>query len=113
MRTLLFICCVLTSSAVAAQTQYVAADQSRETALCISAATDKKADFKQELKYNRVGAAVAANKLVCNDMPVASFAFQAGNTAVYQHLKKYVRGHVDIQDIAVKPLQGSVMVQGR
>lgn len=113
MRQLFLICCMLTSSVVTAQTQYVAADRSMETALCISAVSDNKADFQQELKFNRVHIAVAANKLLCNDMPVASFAFQAGNTALYQHLQKYVRGRVDIQDIAVTAHSGKVMVQGR
>lgn len=113
MRKLLLICVVLSTSVVAGESRYVAADQSMETALCVSAATANTAEFKQELKYNRVRSAVAANKLLCNDIPVASFAFSAGNTAVYQHLKQYVRGRVDIQDIALAPAQGTLVVRGR
>lgn len=109
----LIACCVVSSAVLAAEPQFVAADPSMETALCISAATSNRLDFKQDLQYNRVRVAVAANKLVCNDLPVASFAFQAGNTAVYQHLKKYVKGHVDIQDIATVSADGEVLVRGR
>ncbi|WP_430455176.1 DUF3718 domain-containing protein [Rheinheimera sp.] len=114
MRIFTFIvCCIVTSASVAAEPQYVAADSSMETALCISAATSDRLDFKQDLQHNRMRPVVAANKLQCNDLPVASFALQAGNTAVYQHLKKYVKGHVDIQDIAAVPGQSTVVVRGR
>jgi len=114
MRTFTFIlCCVLSSSVYAAEPQYVAADESMETALCVSAATSDRFEFQQDLANSRVRSAVAANKLVCNELPVASFAFQAGNTAVYQHLKKYVKGHVDIQDIAAGTNKGTVRVHGR
>ncbi len=109
----LIVCCILSTTAVAAETRYVPADQSMETALCISAATSDRFEFRQDLQFNRVGDQVAANKLQCNNLPVASFAQQAGNTAVYQHLKKYVKGHVDIQDIARTDMRGIVMVQGR
>lgn len=114
MRTLsIVLCCLFSTSVLATESRYVAADQSMETALCVSAATASKADFKQELRFNRIRPAVAANKLLCNDLPVASFALQAGNTAVYQQLKPYVKGHVDIQDIAALPVAGTLVVQGR
>jgi len=114
MRTLTFVfCCIFSTSVLAAESRYVAADQSMETALCLSAATASKSDFKQDLRFNRLRPTVAANKLLCNDLPVASFAFQAGNTAVYQHLKPYVKGHVDIQDIAAVSVAGTMKVQGR
>ncbi len=114
MRIFTFIvCCIVTSASVAAEPQYVAADSSMETALCISAATSDRLDFKQDLQHNRIRPAVVANKLQCNDQPVANFALQAGNTAVYQHLKKYVKGHVDIQDIAAGANKGTVRVHGR
>ncbi len=109
----LLACCIVITSAAAAETRYVPADQSMETALCISAATSDRFEFRQDLQFNRVQDKVAANKLQCNDLPVTSFALQAGNTAVYQHLKKYVKGHVDIQDIARAEMKGIVMVQGR
>jgi hypothetical protein len=44
---------------------------------------------------------------------VASFAQQAGNTAVYQQLKRYIKGQVDIQDIAAVPAHGVVLLRGR
>lgn len=114
MRTLTFILsCIFSTSILAAESSYVAADQSMETALCISAATSSGIDFKQDLRFNRIRPAVAANKLLCNDLPVASFALQAGNTAVYQQLKPHVKGHVDIQDIAALPVAGTLTVQGR
>ncbi len=114
MRIFTFIvCCIVSSAGVVAEPLYVAADPSMETALCISAATSDRLDFKQDLQLNRMRPVVAANKLLCNDLPVASFALQAGNTAVYQHLQKYVKGHVDIQDIAAVPGQSTVVVRGR
>ena len=83
MRIFTFIvCCIVTSASVAAEPLYVAADSSMETALCISAATSDRLDFKQDLQHNRIRPSVVANKLQCNDQPIANFAFQAGNTAV-------------------------------
>lgn len=119
MRSFIFIACCVVSSAVlssavlAAEPQYVAADNSIESALCVSAATANRFEFQQQLESLRVRPAVAANKLMCNDLPVASFAQQAGNTVVYQQLKRYIKGQVDIQDIALVPAHGVVLLRGR
>ncbi|MDZ7869394.1 MAG: hypothetical protein U5L02_09410 [Rheinheimera sp.] len=72
--------------------------------------------FQQDLhKHNRIRPAVAANKLLCNDLPVASFAFQAGNAAVYQRSGSVCQqaAHADIQDCAAVPGQCPVLVRGR
>lgn len=102
MRTFPVISCllanVLCGSAMAASLK--AADHRVESQLCVSAATQPAHQFKQDAAQQHLSVAMLANKLQCNDQPIASFARQYGNTAVASQLGRYQRGHVDIEVIS-------------
>lgn len=119
MRTLSYVVLLLAGSlscqVLAANVKFVAADNSVATRLCISAATDSRLEFRQQVKDSRISIRTVANKLHCNDLPAADFAYQAGNQAVSQHLGRFIHGYVGIRDLALQPLQPAktvIYVQG-
>lgn len=100
----------LLCSAALAETRFVPTDHSTATMLCISAATDSRLVFKREVNDSNMRMQTVANKISCNDMPIASFAQFAGNDKVYQHLRGYMKGQVQIQEIAAQPGQTITIV---
>ena len=94
-------------STTAFATEYVAADDSIESKLCVSAATSSKIGMHNEMKNFRTTSFVSsnyelvANKVSCNGMSIAEFALEAGNDVVAEKLLKFQHeGSVEIKDIA-------------
>ncbi len=99
---------------------YIAADDSPESQLCVTAATASKLkmnravkDFQPGTSHAEIGKSyrLVANNLYCNGMDVAEFASQAGNKAVADKLQQYRSSDVSIRDIA-QVSQGNVYVSG-
>jgi len=88
---------VATSSQAAVK--YVAADGSKESALCVSAAIDKPIQFANHVEMSGFPYRHLARVLTCNGKQVAMFSLQAGNTATATRLARYSqkRGTVDIR----------------
>lgn len=85
---------------------FVESDNSFESNICVAAATMNKRKLTTKLDTAIPGNMKAsklqfvANELTCNGMPVAEFAFQAGNYEVANVLAEYERNNVKILDIA-------------
>lgn len=97
----IFIASVITFPVLAnAATTYVAANNSRETKLCVSAAMDSRIAFYVAYKNSAKGMHYIANNINCNNLLISEFANQSGNTANAAYLEKYQRkqGHTQIKD---------------
>lgn len=90
---------VTLASTAHAGVRYVAADDSPESAVCVSAAADQFHTFNHKLKVNGMPLKVVAAKLDCNGVNVAVFSAQAGNAKVAKTLARYSpsRGEVEIR----------------
>ncbi|WP_438865055.1 hypothetical protein [Neptunicella sp.] len=90
-----------------AATTYVAADNSRESKLCVSAAMDSRIGFYITYKKSGKGLHYIANSITCNNLLIGDFANQAGNTLNANHLAKFqrVKGHALIKDYALTDKQ--------
>src|SRR5690606_10353442 len=97
----LFIATLIALPALAsARTIYVAADNSRETQLCVSAAMDSRVAFYIAYKKSGKGMHYIANNISCNNLLIGEFAGQAGNPVNAAFLEKFQRkqGHTQIKD---------------
>lgn len=99
---------------------YVAADNSPESKLCVTAATANKMRMHNEVRTFRASTTkgtlgksyrLIANQLYCNGVDIAEFAASAGNQVVADQLMKYRDSNVQIRDIA-KVSHGTVLVGG-
>lgn len=99
---------------------YVAADNSAESKLCVTAATANKMRMHNEVRTFRANTSkgtigksyrLIANQLYCNGVDIAEFAASAGNQQVADKLMKYRDNDVQIRDIA-KISHGTVVVGG-
>lgn len=88
------------ASTAHAEVRYLAADDSKESALCVSAAVDRHHQFSNKVEVSGIPYKTVAAKLDCNGINVALFSAQAGNTKTAQHLARYspTRGQVDIRE---------------
>ncbi|WP_416308300.1 hypothetical protein [Neptunicella sp. SCSIO 80796] len=88
-----------------AATTYVAADNSRETKLCVSAAMDSRVGFYVSYKESGKGIHYIANNIACNNLLIGEFADKAGNLANAAFLEKFQRseGHIQIKDYVSMP----------
>jgi nicotinic acid mononucleotide adenylyltransferase len=107
---------LLMSNAQAVTYKFIAADDSRETKLCVLAGSDEIRKLKQSVRnfprFNRLSPNVrfVANKVKCNDMFMESFAskYNANNVANYLDRYTYsknksIETNVTIKDIASLP----------
>ena len=111
---------VLVSTASLANThthsQYVAADDSMASALCVTVATGNKAQVRNAIANIKPSHMLkrnyefAVNRISCNNEELVDFALSAGNDNIAVHLSKHRFGNIDIRDIAMK-YQGNVQVQ--
>lgn len=97
---------MLGSSLTANAANYVAADNSIESEICVLAATASKAKMNDAVKKIKPGLSLAtmansyrlvANQLYCNGVDVAEFAMQAGNDSVAHKFQRYQSENVQIQ----------------
>jgi len=95
---------------------YVAADASRETQLCVSAAMDPAIRFVIKMQESGISRKVIASRITCNGTNITAFAKEAGNMKNYQRLSRYHRGFVEISDIAkvnvVRPTDAVIQISG-
>lgn len=85
---------------------YMAADDTKESRLCVSVAQDSKIGLHVKVRDYRSGMTNSnfkfiANNLYCNGENVVDFARNAGNDAIAEKLSKLRKGDVDIRDIAM------------
>ena len=86
------------SATASAGVRYVAADDSAESQLCVSAALDKHFRFENKVELSGIPYKTVAAKLECNGINVAQFSADAGNSKVAKKLERYspIRGEVQI-----------------
>ena len=102
---------VLTATTAAHAVEYVAADDSPASKLCVSAAMDRPIKFLVEMRDTGVSKRYAANQITCNGTNITSFAQQAGNDGNYNMLNHHRRGHVEISDLAQVPAATEAVIQ--
>lgn len=103
----------------AADKQYVAADGSPETKLCVTAAAGTYNKFRRQLTSYATYSPMAsryrfvANNIYCNGYNIAQFSEDAGNMKVANQLKKYRKHNIKIYDIAMVggPNSGSIIIK--
>lgn len=105
------------SAAASAGVRYVAADDSAESQLCVSAAVDKHFRFENKVELSGIPYKTVAAKLDCNGVNVAQFSADAGNSKVAERLSRYspMRGEVQIRQAQAQPKDGAdvvVLVKG-
>ncbi|MFT6529441.1 MAG: hypothetical protein ACJAZB_001084 [Psychrosphaera sp.] len=94
---------VVTSASAAT---YVSADDTKESQLCVAAATESKIGMYIEARdYKPSNAGIKnlrflANNLYCNGVNVADFAKSAGNDIVSVQLNRFRNTNVQIRDLA-------------
>ena len=111
---------LLSGNSEAKDVKYVAGDDSIESEMCVSAATDSVNKFRRTVTLNLpmrspiASMRLISNKLNCNGDNIETFAQLTQNDAVAQYLGRFKKGNVKIYDIArVNPninLSGSVVI---
>lgn len=89
----------LTALPALAETQYVAADNSLATHLCIDAATKTPIAMLMSVKDSGLGYRFIANSVRCNDQAIGHFAAQAGNDRIAHQLLRRMNHRVEITDM--------------
>ena len=96
----------MTVAGTAMASEYTAADNSKESKLCVAAATNNKmqmhrkiADFTPTIMTSK-NYKLVANKLYCNGVNISEFAKLAGNFVVADKLASYRDNFVEIRDLA-------------
>lgn len=99
-RLSLFVGVALVANSAMAATKYVAADESRETQLCVSAAMDAPIRFYSSVRDSGFSLRSVSNNVTCNDASIGQFAASAGNTRNAKQLMKVFNGEgrVEIRD---------------
>ena len=115
-KAVLFGLTVVSASFATQAAVYVAADESRETQLCVSAAMDPAIRFVIKMQESGMSRKVIASRITCNGTNITAFAKEAGNMKNYQRLSRYHRGYVEISDIAkasvVRPTDAVIQISG-
>ncbi|NQD38190.1 DUF3718 domain-containing protein [Permianibacter sp. IMCC34836] len=90
------------ATAANAGVRYVAADDSKESLICVSAAVDHHMAFANKLERVGFTYKLVANKLDCNGQDIASFSAAAGNlkTASILARHSWSKGSVQIKEVA-------------
>ncbi len=111
---------LLSGNSEANDVKYVAADDSIESEMCLSAATDSVSQFRRTVTLNLplrspiASMRLISNRLNCNGDNVETFARLTQNDAVALYIGRFKKGSVEIYDIArVNPginLSGSVLI---
>ena len=111
MKTLKLISAIIamgfTVSSNANNYQFVAADNSIETKICVAAVTNNKQALKRKIRMSGIRVRSIARSLMCNDQIVANFAYMYNASETFAYLDRYTpkkfksnRPSVTIQDIA-------------
>lgn len=105
----------LSLAGIANASEYSAADNSKESKLCVAAATNNKmqmhrkvADFTPTIMTSK-NYRLVANNLYCNGVNISDFAKSAGNFVVADKLASYRENFVEIKDLA-KRRNGTVHI---
>ncbi|QTH64751.1 DUF3718 domain-containing protein [Psychrosphaera ytuae] len=107
---------LMSTSVLSQEKQYVAADDSPETRLCVTAADGTINKFRRQVHNYGLQGPLAikyrfvANKVYCNGFNITQFAEDAGNDVVAMKLKQYRKNTVYIYDIA-KVNHGNVIIK--
>ncbi|WP_083926924.1 DUF3718 domain-containing protein [Colwellia piezophila] len=100
------------------QYKFIAGDNSFATKVCIFAGSDNKKALRRSKQYSIDNVRLIANSVLCNDMPIASFAkkyhamntFQYLNRVTKRSLREY-ETNVEIKDITTAEADTSDVVQ--
>ncbi len=92
------------STAMAQDTQFVAADDRIETQLCLTAVTESWRSMDRTLNHSGYSLMHVSRALKCNDIPVAVFAAQYNaDPRMAKHLTKFsrdtIKQEVEITDL--------------
>lgn len=99
--------------------RYQAADDSAESLLCVSAATDKHLRFRMNLEGTGYSLRSLTKLVTCNGAPIAEFAQIAGNDRLGQLLLRFPqpKGRVEVRDVqgslGAPATDGVILVTGR
>lgn len=104
------------STALAQETQFVAADDRIETQLCLTAVTESWRSMDRTLNHSGYSLMHVSRALKCNEIPVAVFAAQYNeDPQMAKHLAKFsrdtIRQEVEITDLTA--MTGAVRLRGR
>ena len=88
------------ATATMAKTIYIAADDSTETQICVSAAMDSPIRFYTSVRDSGYSLRSISNNVTCNDAVIGQFASSAGNSRNARSLMRVYNGegHVEIRD---------------
>lgn len=109
--TLLITTAGFTSQANA--TEFVAADESIGTQICMAIASNKRTTLKNTMASHKVTHYTIKNKLTCNDMSVATFAntYNLNRTASQLHFD--LNTLTSIRDLSARaPKPSTIIVSG-
>ena len=104
--TLLTVLALSSTAAVAGDMNYQAADNSKASELCVTAATGSPIQLLVTVRdYHQTNGVFGgfkwiANNVTCNGQYIGEFAKQAGNEHAADQFMKFNRGSVQIRDIA-------------
>ncbi len=84
------------SSVGFAETEYVAADNSPISKLCVSAAVDDKVRFNLNMNKSRLTDRYIRTNIACNGKSIAQFARDAGNFGNYYLLEVNPEAQINI-----------------
>lgn len=99
--TTLISATLLVSANASADTQFVAADNSPGTKLCMAFASNSPLKMNKALKRYRVNKFTIDDKLQCNDLSLAKFASSYGLNRTGKFMNLEVSTSTSIRDLAM------------
>lgn len=108
--------CVGGTSVGFAETEYVAADNSPISKLCVSAAVDDKVRFNLNMNKSRLTDRYIRTNIACNGKSIAQFAREAGNFGNYYLLEVNPEAQIKIYkttDLRESSEENVILVAGR
>ncbi|GAA5186660.1 DUF3718 domain-containing protein [Ferrimonas gelatinilytica] len=112
MKSVIFASVLLASGAVTA-TEFVAADNTRETKLCMAAATGTPLKMMTTIKYSGYDDRSVARGIACNDEPINFFAARYNDDErVVNRLNRFARTKANVNIIDLSQNQSGTLVIG-
>lgn len=96
----------------AGEVEFVGADNSIATQLCVAVGTNHRLTLIKELTEHRISRSIVANKLTCNDMPVPQFAKKFGLHKTAGLLNIDFTTDTSITDIAMTENTQTIVISG-
>jgi len=112
--TVLTSAVILLTAATSSANEFVAADTSVATQLCMAVASNHKLTLRKEIREHNISRPILANRLACNDMPISTFAsrYNLENSANFLNINTATSTHIKDLSVSISNSAAPITVSG-